>query len=311
MPTRKQEHVSASFHYLRRWRRGDEGERTPVPFGATDFDNLWTTLRDLRPINLRDEASADRVRLRQQIPLEAPERVNPRTVFGRFRTSYWGHAYENSEKGKISADSISLRPFFYVLYISESGDIYVGAQYLGQFGGYDGLRRTLLYLMHSSYEVTSHSFRVASARYRNVEAKEVRVAFTDRSTSLERRNAFGKSGVVTFRQTETGDSFAGEVRSRLVPQFGRPADEVKRVVADMVRETQVMALEDTVIDDCTIIGTVNGRRKSIELIAAGDFATRFPMQVRLDRDGHPIAAEARDSMLKLLEDEIIARREDV
>jgi hypothetical protein len=132
----KHEAVSVSFHYLRRTAKQDNGTYLGVPFSKDDFGQLFTSLQSKPTINLNDPKSADKVRFKQDVPLEQIFRVDERTIFGLFKAAYWGHAYENTAKGTIPADSISLRPFHFLLYRSEAGEIFLAAQYLGLFGGY-------------------------------------------------------------------------------------------------------------------------------------------------------------------------------
>src|SRR5688572_7219133 len=71
-----------------------------------------------------------------------------------------GHSYRNSSKGEISADSINQRRFHFLLYLAESGRVYIGTQYLGNFGAYEPLRRTIIELFSGSQAIHSHTFRV-------------------------------------------------------------------------------------------------------------------------------------------------------
>lgn len=130
MPRRKREAVSVSFHYLTKETKDTKGAIDCQPFSEQEFAALCDCILKLQPLDLTDEKIKDQMRLKNMVPLELPEPINDRSLFGVYRASYWGHAYENTERGMIPADSLSLRPFFYLLYLSESGRIYIGSQYL-------------------------------------------------------------------------------------------------------------------------------------------------------------------------------------
>lgn len=202
MPRQKQEAVSVSFHYLTKETRDQKGAIACHPFSEQEFAALTTRILELPAVNLTDEKIKDRLRSKTMVPLEHPERVSRRTLFGAHRASYWGHAYENTARGIIPADSLSLRPFFYLLYLSESGRIYIGigTQYLGQFGGYTGLKNTLIRLLPDSENVTAHSFRMDSIAYKDLHPKEVRVSVARKGGTIASGNAFSDSALIAFRK---------------------------------------------------------------------------------------------------------------
>lgn len=311
MANEKNETVSVSFHFLRRVKKGGDGKVTDVPFSADAFSALHAAVASRPPIDLSDPKAADRLRFRMDVPLENIEQINPRTIFGNFKASYWGHAYDNTAKGQIPADSIILRPFYFLLYLSDSGRIYVASQYLGQFGGYHGLMRTVLEILGDPPSIQSHSFRIGAGYYKNAVAREVRVTFADHSSSIASANQFGKSGMIVFQKTSKHDGFEDVVKQRLIPVFGQPKSEVRKAVAALANESQLLDVQDNDIEDCAVVALVNGKRKTIELMEGGNFATRFPIDVPLTSDGHPERAAARKAMLELLEAEIISRKEGV
>ena len=128
---RKKEEVSVSFHYLFREMENRAGEVDQKGFSQSEFDNLVQNLLDFPQVDLSEEDVIDRLIFKRFVPIEKVTKINSRTAFGVFRSAYSGHAYDNSEKGKISADSVSLRPFHFLIYLSDTGRIYLAAQYLG------------------------------------------------------------------------------------------------------------------------------------------------------------------------------------
>jgi len=111
---RKRESVHATFHYLVRHVEDEAGSIQAGGFSENEFAGLVERLQDFPEVDLDDEETLDKIRFRNLIPIEDVELIDDRTVFGKYRAAYWGHAYDNTAVGKIPSDSISLRPFFSV-----------------------------------------------------------------------------------------------------------------------------------------------------------------------------------------------------
>lgn len=307
----KQETVSASFHYLTRTAAQGNGKSRDVPFSNEEFDALLRSAKSAPVLDPKDPVAADKLKLRMEVPLSGVEAIDERTFFGRFMASYYGHAYDNTVKGRIPADSISLRPFFFLAYLSESGRIYIASQYLGLFGGYAGLQRTLVGMLPDPKSIIPHSFRLSGSYYKNAAAKEIHVSFSDHATSIAADNSFAKRGILVFKKESRDDGFEAHVSKRLLPLIGGPASAVKKAVAEIVSDSNIMDFKDADVEDCTIIANVNGKRKTIYLIEDGNTSTRFPLDVPIDADGHPKLEQTKKALLATLRDEIIARKEDV
>lgn len=215
MARRKREEATCSFHYLVREQR-DEGKKAEVvAFTDDHFKVFCDNLLAQKDIDLEDEETCARLKIAVNAPVEKCEMIDDRTLFGRFRSLYSGHAYDNTDVGEIPHSSVSLRPFFFLAYLSESGRIYVGSRYLGQFGGYGGLMRTLrLYLPEP---VVSHSFRHDGAMYKDAKPKEVRVNFSRKSTEITGSTTFGQRGAMTFKRNSVKDEeFKATVSAKIL-----------------------------------------------------------------------------------------------
>ena len=307
----KRETVSVSFHYLTRI--VDVGLATEhfVPFSQVEFTQLSLNLRSKPVLDIRDVTIADQLRFRDEIPLEKIVEIDNRTVFGIFKASYSGHVYENNVRGQIPAESVSLRPFHFLLYFSESGRIYVGTQYLGQFGGYEAFRSALFKSLPDKKGVFSRTFRQGGVDVSKVQAKEVQVELLSRSSSIASSNVFTKSGMVIFRKRDKDDGFEGQVTKGILSPLGRARGDIKTEIAKILSQGQLIDVKDEDIEDYIVVASVNGRKKNIYMLEDGNFATKFPMNVSLGADGHPPYSQTRDAMVKVLSDEIIASAENV
>lgn len=307
MPKIKKEAVSVSFHYLIRQEEGQGGEFEWIGFGEEEFNTLADTLCNLAPLDLNDEKVQDAVRLKKIVPLEDVERVNPRTLFGVYRAVHWGHAFDNTVVGKVPAESLNLRKFYFVLYLGKDGKIYLGVQYLGLYGGYEGLKNTIVRHLFNNKNVVPHSFRHDSLMFEDVDPSELHVTVARQSEEIEGLTTIGSEAIVTFKKAGRKDSEFGEqVKKRLFPVMGTDLDKVRKAASEIVNDSGLMAVSDKDIADCTVVGRVNGQRKKVYMISEGLHATKFPLDTTYDDDGIPKSEPTRAKMLQVLEAKIIS-----
>jgi hypothetical protein len=308
----KREEATCSFHYLVKEQR-DEGKKLKiVPFTDDDFVSFCTSLIAQPDIDIKDEETCRRIKDSINAPVEKCEMIDDRTLFGRFRARYTGHAYENTDVGEIPDSSVSLRPFFFLAYLSESGRIYIGSQYLGQFGGYGKLERTLRRFIPGKERVISHSFRHNATSYIGAKPKEVRVAFSRQPKEITGTAKFGQRGAMTFKPTSSKDEqFTSTVSTNILAKLGQSNAALRKAVANMLTGNDMLSMRDEDIEDCTVVATVDGKKTTINVIEAGHFATRFPLNISTYIKGHPDKDRAQAAMLNLLKNQIIARNEIV
>lgn len=310
MAKRKREEATVSFHYLVREKRDEGVDPEIIPFTDDQFASFCARLIAQPVIDLTNDDTCKHLKSTISAPIELCEQVNERTVFGRFRSLYSGHAYDNTDVGEIPHSSVSLRPFFFLAYLSESGRIYVGSQYLGQFGGYGGLSRTLRDFLPDG--VVSHSFRNDATSYSGARAKEVRVNFSRKPAEITGSQKFGQRGAMSFKQSSSKDEeFNTTVSTKILSKLGQSDAILKKAIADMLSGNELLDIRDDDIEDCTVVATVNGKNRTINVIEAGLFATRFPLEIEDYIKGHPDREKSKAAMLKLLEKQIIEKSESV
>lgn len=306
----KREEATCSFHYLVREKRNEGKDPEIVPFTEGQFKAFCDKLLLLADLDLDDDETCKHLKVASNAPVEKCEMINDRTVFGRFRSLYSGHAYDNTDVGEIPHSSVSLRPFFFLAYLSESGRIYVGSQYLGQFGGYMGLFRTLRQFLPET--VVSHSFRNDRTSYQGAKPEEVRVNFSRQPKEITGATKFGQRGAMAFKQSSSKDEqFHTAVSTNILAKLGQPDAMLKKAVASMLTGNEMLSLRDDDIEDCTVIAMVDGKRMTINVIEAGHFATRFPLDIAEYINGHPDKEKSKAAMLNLLKNQIIKRNECV
>lgn len=304
MVSKKNEEVSASFHSLARMKKSGD-EEVVSPFTTAEFSALFAKMQAQKPFNLKLEADIERLRSRKEAPLENLELANARTITGTFRASYYGHGYDNTDKGKISAQSVNLRPFHFVLYLSESGLIYIGSQYLGLFGGYGTLRDTLIGLMPERKGIRSRSFRLGASYYKNAEPREIRVNVANKSTSINGRSSLGGKMMIALTRSSKEDILVERVKRNIIPFFGRGQSEIRHAVAGLMNQSDVIAIDDEDVIDCTVLADMNGKSTTIYMFDNGFRATRFKLEVDVDEEGHPANADTCNEILIALNDHVI------
>jgi hypothetical protein len=307
---RKNEDVSISFHFIERFKKNDTDESVPHPFSQDEFAELAGKLEVATSTNLDDEKTKDRVRYRHIALIMQVERPNKRQICGRYQASYWGHSYENSEVGKIPADSINLRPFFFLLYLSETGRIYIASQYLGPFGGYTALKNTILFHLEDNDGIVARSFNLGIPNFSDLKPREIEVNPSRRGKSITKKNVFDRQTVLIFKKMGKDDEFESQVKRQILDKYHMPKSELQAEIFSMLRESQLLDAEDVEIEDCKIVALKNGKTKTFHLFEESSFATKFRVDVAIDKDGHPYYEGVKAAALNLLEEEIISRKED-
>ncbi|MES3091906.1 hypothetical protein O6027_12000 [Sphingomonas aerolata] len=306
---RKKEAISVTFHYLDRQTTNEDDELVISGFTADEYNALVEKLKSLPKLDIHSEEFMKLIRSTNRVPIEDVETLNDDICFGLYKGVYTGHSYDNTEKGKISADSMNLRPFYFLMYLSSTGRIYIGTQYLGHYGSYVELRETIKAFLPDKKSIAAHSFRLDSFAMQNLVAKEVRVRIS-KTKGKASDNVFDEGALVAFRKTNRDDDFEGEVAKRLLPFMGTDKEKVQKAVQVILKESKLVDVNDEDIADCMIIGEVNGQRKTVFMMEPGLFATQFPIVAALNLDGHPVYSETKKAMVSYLTDNIISKKED-
>lgn len=300
------ESVSVSFHFLQK-EISKENELPEIhPFTQHEFNELAKKIENMPIPNLKDSGDFDGVKVGRIIHVENFERRDERCFFARHQSAYWGHSFENSDKGKIPAKSLNMRPFQFLMYLSDDGKIYLGCQYLGNYGSYGEVSRSIMKMLSLNGKVSAHSFRVDGEDFKNAIPTEVKIDLYAKSKKIDDKNVLGSSSMVAFKKTANDEKFELSVRDQLLALIGRPTADIKKGVAKLLNENELFSVADSDISDCkVVVRKKNGGTKTIYLFENGQFATKFHMDVDLDDDGHPVQHKARLVMYKKLAEEII------
>ena len=285
--------------------QGPTSEAKRIKFTIEDISRLHSHLEEMEKLNLQDEATADKVRYRNLAPIIKLEQKDERTLFGQYQASYWGHSYENSKKGTIAADSINLRPFFFCVYLGEAGRIYIGSQYLGNYGGYTAIKETILKAFDKRGEITSTSFNFARENFKNATPKEVIVNYHKKGSKIINGSQLAQKGLLTFRMGKDDENLKDEVKEKLL-DIDSPA-KVKKALSKILKDSSLIEVDDDEIENCRVIVDVNGHQKTIYLIEGSNYATRFLLELGVNKEGHPEFEPMKKKSISVLQEIILPR----
>ena len=305
----KKEEVSISFHYLVRERV--DGESTlEIPFTDDEFVLILQHLKALKRCDFNDEEIRNKIRNRRLAPIQRVEDIEDNYICGTYKGSYWGHAYENDRLGLIPWDSINLRPFFFILYKSKSGKIYIGSQYLGNFGGYSAIKATIVSAMENSSEITAHSFNVGNVGIGDAKPKSVEIQYSKNGRSITSRNSIGKSLVLTIKKQDRDDDFEEKIQASILSKAGAPRGEMRKILSQFCKENKLLEIEDDEIENCKIVAGLNQSTKTYYLIDGSNFASRFPISIPYQADGHPQYEPLKRKAKEVLKKQILSKKEN-
>jgi len=298
--------VTTSFHYLVKTAPNEDDPENPLETGFTveEFQRVVDRVSDPNRLNEQDPEVITRIKGGTDLPFGQHEIVDGNIHFGRFDGAYYGQQFRNNLLGVISADSLNLRPFHYLITRLRDGKILVGVTYHGQFGDYEGMSSCLMHLLRGNYKISSRTLRSLAGEIGKGVPVELKLTYRKADDRPERRNLFGRSGVVAIKSTEFGDDFAdqvGDVARQVRGDIGRR----KQILSQIVNNGELLELDDEDIIGCTAVVRENGRNRTIYLLGENNFATKFALNVQIDVNGVPHQNQVKDEMVRTMREKIM------
>lgn len=300
----RRDFASVSFHFLQREDGAGEDVRID-PISFEEFRALCDGVEQQPWPNPDDAETKERLRNGLLIPFRNFERLSQRLVVGTFQTSYSGHAFHNTEKGKISADSLNQREFLYMLYLSDTGKVFIGAQYLGNYGGYEALRWGLTRHLASRAGIRSYSFRREIYDPKIIKPKAIRVNIAPKVRDDEDNVLTKRRMIVLERDGISDEAFEDAARDQFLPIMASDDPDKKDVLARLLSDNELMSADDEDIRNCVMLADIDGKEKRLQVIGDSHFATRFSLAVNYNDDGHPEYRQTVQAMRDTLERVII------
>lgn len=293
----RNEQVSVTFHHI--------SKSNGQSFTPEEFKKLRKKIKNFPVTDVTAPANVALMRGGSLVPLTDYKKIDDIRIFGAFHATYSGHSYENNEKGTIPARSINIRKFYYLLYLSKDGKIYIGAQYLGTFGGYGDILFAIKKLLPSDLSTKSTSIRSHSYMASNVTPKEIRLTVRRAAQKMGSKPSLIEKGVFSLQRTEKGSPFEQAVKNQIFPIFKLPLDRRKDALIAELSSSGIFEIDDDELSNCNIIVDVNGRQQTLYLFDDGVRATKFELSVELTSDGHPKLEQIQPLMLDILDKNII------
>lgn len=303
----RSEYISVAFHYLIKDKQDPEnrGERLIQGFTREDFDNILRRIRNIQPLNENDEGVVARIKSGQDLPFSEYNEIEPGLHFGSFDAAYYGQQYRNNRHGVITADSLNLRKFYYLLTMLNDGRILIGVTYNGQFGDYEGFRRCMGHLLKGRHVTRSRTITSIRSTLGRGTPTEIKLYYRKAADRDERRPLFSSTGVIAIRATDYGDGFDEQVRN-LAAQAVGDTRQKKRAIAALASQGDTIELDEDDIVGCQAIVREHGLTRTVYFIGENDFSTRFPLAVDIDlASGLPNGQQVRDEIRRVLRGEVM------
>ncbi len=292
--------ISASFHYLVKNIKA-QPDPEDLGFSVDDFAKITNRITNTDPINFGNNQEIIRVKLGENVPFIQHQQIDETTHFGIFEGAYYGQQFRNSRLGIIDADSLNLRPYYYLLSHRRDGKIVVGVQYSGNFGDYDGIKRCFQHLLQDNrYNVISRTFSSFRHEIGEGEPVELKVNIRKNNQRLGGQNLFSQSGVFAIRRTDYGEDFGADVRDTLAPAVQGNARQRKAALAQLMNQGELLDIADDDIIGCSVLMRRDGRQFTVYLLGESGFATKFPVDAEVSAvTGIPDPLQVKEEMLRI------------
>ncbi|GAB5480720.1 MAG: hypothetical protein Pars92KO_04770 [Parasphingorhabdus sp.] len=304
MPKKRKENVSVSFHYMVRPNKDKKADGYDE-ISVADFDGLCDVIEKQPKPDTTDPKTLERLRFGTLIPFANFKRMDARCVFGTFEAPYSGHSFKNSEKGKIEANSVNQRQFHYCLYLSGSGRLYVGSQYLGPYGSYLDLKLAIKRFMKNGSSLIDFAIRDDSLALSKVVPKEIQIDVSNASDEIHRDQVLGRKTAIVLKRDKKGGDFEAAARDRILPIFNSKSKDRAKELAKTLNDLGMFSVEEGEITDGKMVIEKGRGQQTIYLFEPLNFATKYNLDVPLNSDGHPKTKAVRKAIYKALEQNII------
>ncbi len=294
--------ISTSLHYLIKEVK-DGNQYVDEGFTDVEFERILDRVRNTAALDLQNDDVVSQIKFGYDLPFLTHEQIDESRYFGCFEAAYYGHEYRNSRHGRIDADSLNLRRFYYLLSRRRDGKIVVGTQYFGNYGDYEGLKTCFMHLLRgNAYRVRSRSFSSFQHEIGEGVPVEIQVNFRRQQPLLGRPSIFSKTGMFVIKKSNYGEAFEEHIRRDISQAVRGDVANRKRVLGDLLRQGELLEIDDDDIEGCSVIVRNNGRQHTVYLLGGTTIATKFAIRAALDQNGIPRSNEVRDEMLRVLDD---------
>ncbi|UOR08503.1 hypothetical protein [Qipengyuania flava] len=302
----KNQQIAVAFNYLVKQPNEQADPENPVtePFTAREFQSLLNRLSNVDPMDDTDPDIVAAIKTGRDLPYLYFEEVEPGLYFGDFEGAYYGQRYRNNVHGEITADSLNLRRFHYLVTRLRDGRIIVGNTYHGHYGDFDGLRSSFSHVLRGDHRVLSKVLKSISNEIGAGHPISLKLTYRKRGERVEHRSLFGTSGEIAIRKSDFGPEF--EERVGVAARRIRGSDNHRRaVLAEIVNEADMLELDADDIIGCSAIVRQNGKTRTVYFLGENNQSTKFPIAAEIDQHGAGNRDQIKAEMIRVLRNEII------
>ena len=305
----RKENVSISFHYITRFKKDDNGDASEVPLTQVEFEHLYTELSNLKELDYKNKANAQlqhQLLTQRFVPIIELEKFDDVYISGIHLKPYSGHEIENIDFGKIGKNSINLRRFFFLLYLSKSGRIYLGSQALGNYSGYVAFRDTLNGMFENKKGLAVLSVHSTGYLAKGAVVKEAQLDYSRKSSEAAKNNVLGKKGVLVLKDGDP--NFSDEIKASIMPFINKDLKAMRKGISDVVSNNTLFSMNDDDLDECRLVVLNNGYTRTIRLMDKSGWSTQFDTGIETNAvTGHPDYVPLKKAALDILDNEIVSK----
>lgn len=304
----RKENVSISFHYITRFKT-DKGKTSEVPLTQAEFDHLYVELTNLKKLDYKDKTNTKlQLELRSQkvVPVIKLEKFDDVYISGVHLKPYSGHEIENIDFGKIGKNSINLRRFFFLLYLSKEGRIYIGSQALGNYSGYVAFRDILKAMFKNKKGLAVQSVNSTGYIAKGAVVKEAQLDYSQKTSNTAKNNTLGKKGVLVLKEGDP--KFSDQIKASIIPFIDKDLKAMRKGISDVVKNNTLFAINDEDLDECRLIVMNNGITRTIRMMDKSGWSTQFDTGIEANSvTGHPDYKPLKEAALEILDTEITSK----
>lgn len=301
--------VTLCFHYFLGFKKSFESNEEYL-FTKEDLIIIFDGLNKLRNLNVKDTAFRDKLIYRELISIQDLKLVDEETIVGVYKQTYLGQAFENEDFGKIKADSINLRAFFFSIHIPPSGKIYLTSQFLGSSGGFSALRRVISNLFPDK-SLRFYSINTSFDNLSSINVRDTHITLNSKGKNIDSKNLNQRVAAISIPRSPDDLNLDENVKKDVLPFRKSDPQRAKEAIVKYFGSSLLSFNADD-IEACSMIVTTDGKRTfSISLFDDDVGASRILADVKLDEDGNPDFGILEKIAMEILETKILGKIEDV
>ncbi len=299
-------HVSAAFNYLVKSIANEEDPDNPVEegFSEEEFEVILRRIRDTRPLNDGNDEVIAAIKAGVDLPFNHFEEPARGTFFGEFEGAYYGQRYRNNILGVISAESLNLRVFNYLVTRLRDGKILIGVTYSGMYGDYDGIRKCFSALLRGNYSIRSKTLKSISGEIGGGQPISLQLTYRKHRERGERKPLFGSSGVIAIKNSDFGADFEEKVADVARNVRGTEVQR-KNALMEAISQGDLLELDADDIIGCSVVVREEKRQRTVYFLGENNFATKFPLNVNADGEGLVDREQVKAEMMRVMREKII------